>query len=283
MQENALSMKEIEDLGYYDFMSHLGVPYFHVGGLTSTERLAELCRINKDSKVLMVGCGTGFSACFVAQSFGCSVVGVDIAEVSIRKAKERAEALGLGERVEFRMGDAYDLPFEPDTFDVVITEFVSQFLDANRAFREFVRVLKPGGMVGINEMYRDRNIPQASEEEIMEAERIFGEITQLPFSLPSSEDWGQWLQNAELSDVQVHKNKVSVSVKDLKLMSKSMGGFGKFARLFMSLMVGMTRYTLASKKIRNRFRQLSKGKRILMRNRSTSKHVGYVLAVGRKV
>lgn len=189
MQESDLSMKEIDDLGYYDFMSKLGVPYFHVGGLTSTKRLAELCQVNKDSKVMVVGCGTGFSACFVAQSFGCSVVGVDIAEVSIRKAKERAKAADLMDKVEFRIGDAYDLPFEPDTFDVVITEFVSQFLDTNRAFREFVRVLKPGGMVGINEMYRDADIPPAAEEEIMEAERIFGEITQLPFSLPSPENW----------------------------------------------------------------------------------------------
>ncbi|KGK99748.1 ubiquinone biosynthesis methyltransferase UbiE [Methanococcoides methylutens] len=283
MQENDLSMKEIEDLGYYDFMSYLGVPYFHVGGLTSTERLAELCQVNKDSKVLMVGCGTGFSACFVAQRFGCSVVGVDIAEVSIRKAKERAKSLGLGERVEFRMGDAYDLPFEPDTFDVVITEFVAQFLDTNRAFREFVRVLKPGGMVGINEMYMDADIPPSIAEEILEAEHIFGEITQLPFSLPSPEEWKQWLEKAGLSDVQVHKNKISVSLKEFKLVTRTIGGFGEFARLFMSLMIGMARYTISSKTIRNRFRQLSKGKRILMRNRSTSKHVGYVLAVGRKV
>lgn len=81
----------------------------------------------------------------------------------------------------------------------------------------------------------------------------------------------------------MYKNKVSVSVKDLKLMSRSMGGFWKFVRLFMSLMIGMTRYTLSSKKNRSRFRQLSKGKRILIRNRSTSKYVGYVLGVGRKV
>ncbi|UGV41588.1 methyltransferase domain-containing protein [Methanococcoides orientis] len=283
MQENSFSMKEIEDLGYYDFMSYLGVPYFHVGGLTSTERLAELCQINKDSKVLMVGCGTGFSACFVAQCFGCSVVGVDIAEVSIRKAKERAEALGLGEGVEFRMGDAYDLPFEPDTFDVVITEFVSQFLDKNRAFREFVRVLKPGGMVGVNEMYRDADLPPSVAEEIMEAERIFAEITQLPFSLPSPEEWKQWLEKAGLSDVQVYKNKISVSLKEFKLVIRTMGGFGEFTRLFISLMIGMTRYSISSKKIRNRFRQLIKGKRILMRKKATSEHVGYVLAVGRKV
>ncbi|MCD4821529.1 MAG: class I SAM-dependent methyltransferase [Methanococcoides sp.] len=283
MQENDLSVEEIEDLGYYDFMSYLGVPYFHVGGLTSTKRLAELCQINKASKVLMVGCGTGFSACFVAEMFVCSVVGVDIAEVSIRKAKERVESLGLGDRVEFRIGDAYDLPFEPDTYDVVITEFVSQFLDMDKAFREFVRVLKPGGMVGINEMYRDADIPPVIEEDILEAERIFGELTQLPFSIYSPEEWEQRLERAGFSDVHVHKHKVSVSVKELELVIRAMGGLGKFAKLFLGLMIGMIRYALSSKEIRNRFKQISRGKRILLNKRSTSKYVGYVLGVGTKV
>ncbi|AKB85283.1 Putative methyltransferase YodH [Methanococcoides methylutens MM1] len=253
-----------------------------MGGLTSTKELAELCQINEESKVLMVGCGAGFSACFVAQNFGCSVVGVDIAEVSIRKANERAKALGLEDKAEFRIGDAYDLPFEADTFDIVITEFVSQFLDTERAYREFVRVLKPGGMVGINEMYSDADMPPEVTEKIREAERIFSEITQLPFSLPSPEDWKSWLEGAGLSDVQVHKHKVSVNLKEFELVAKALGGYGKFARLFISLMIGMTRYTISSRKIRDRFRKLSKGKGILMRNRSTSKHVGYALAVGRK-
>ncbi len=283
MQEKNLSMKDIEDLGYYDFMSYLGVPYFHVGGLTSTKRLAELCQINKTSKVLMVGCGMGFSACFVAERFGCSVVGVDIAEVSIRKAKERAESLGLGDRVEFRIGDAYDLPFEPDTYDVVITEFVAQFLDMDKAFQELVRVLKPGGMVGINEMYRDADIPPAMEEEILEAERIFSELTQLPFSLYSPEEWEQRLERAGLSDVHVYRHHLSVSLKELELVIRAMGGLGKFAKLFLGLMIGMIRYALSSRKIRNRFKQISRGKRILLNKRSTSKYVGYVLGVGKKV
>ncbi len=152
MTENNLSMEKIEKLSYYDFMSYLDVPFFHIGGLKSTMELAELCQIGKDSKVLMVGCRTGFTACYLAKKFGCTVMGVDIAEVSINKAKERAEKENLGDKVEFCIGDAYDLQFKSNTFDVVMTEFVSQFLDKDIAFREFVRVLKPGGYVGINEL-----------------------------------------------------------------------------------------------------------------------------------
>ena len=143
-----LSVKEAEALGHYDFMSYLGVPYYHTGGLTSTRKLAELCRIDRTKKVLMVGCGTGFSACYLAKKIGCEVVGIDIAKLSIEKAKERARRQGVSERAEFRVGDAYALPFKAGTFDAVITEFVSQFLDRGRALKEFARVLKPGGLCG---------------------------------------------------------------------------------------------------------------------------------------
>ncbi|MDM7919311.1 MAG: methyltransferase domain-containing protein, partial [Methanosarcina sp.] len=81
-----LSVKEAEALGYYDFMSYLGVPYYHIGGLVSTRKLAELCRVDSTKKVLMVGCGEGFSACYLARKIGCDVVGIDIAELSIEKA-----------------------------------------------------------------------------------------------------------------------------------------------------------------------------------------------------
>jgi len=42
----------------------------------------------------MVGCGTGFSACYLARKIGCEVVGIDIAELSIEEAKERAKRQG---------------------------------------------------------------------------------------------------------------------------------------------------------------------------------------------
>lgn len=72
-------------------MSYLGVPYYQAGGLISTRKLAELCRIDRTKKVLMVGCGTGFSACYIARKTGCEVMGIDIAELSSRKQKSEPE------------------------------------------------------------------------------------------------------------------------------------------------------------------------------------------------
>jgi ubiquinone/menaquinone biosynthesis C-methylase UbiE len=277
-----LSVKEAEALGYYDFMSYLEVPYYHTGGLVSTRKLAELCRVDSTKKVLMVGCGAGFSACYLALKTGCEVVGIDIAELSIEKAKDRARRQGVSDRVEFRVGDAYALPFEKGTFDAVITEFVSQFLDRGRAFKEFARVLKPGGYVGINELYKEERIPPKAAEEIAYAEKIFREITGLPFSLPTPEEWKKGLEEEELKEVNVRKFRPSPSLAEVKALIEGMGGSWNFARYFADLMLKMGKYSLFSKKIRCRFRRLVEGKKILARKKLTSKYAGYVLATGIK-
>ena len=49
-RELKLSVKQVEALGYYDFMSYLGVPYYHICGLISTKKLAELCRPDSAKK-----------------------------------------------------------------------------------------------------------------------------------------------------------------------------------------------------------------------------------------
>ena len=282
MSGHSLSIQEIEALGYYDFMSYLEGPYFHIGGLVSTEKMAELCRLDGNKKVLMVGCGTGFSACYLAKKVGCFVLGVDIAELSIEKAKERAKREELEGKTEFRVGDAYALPFETGTFDAVITEFVSQFLDRDRVFREFARVLKPGGCVGINEMYREKEIPVKAAEKIAHAEKIFGELTGLPFTLPTPEEWKQDLEKAGLEEVRVRKYRPGASLEEVKKLVWAMGGTLEFARYFSSVAVKMIKYMLVSKKIRQRFRKLGEGKKILLRKKSTAKYVGYVLAEGTK-
>lgn len=276
------SVKEAESLGYYDFMSYLGVPYYHIGGLTSTRKLAELCQIDSTKKILMVGCGTGFSACYLARKIGCEVMGIDIAELSIEEAKERAKRQGVSDKAKFRVASAYSLPFESGSFDAVITEFVSQFLDRERAFKEFTKVLKPGAYLGINEMYREKGIPVKAAEEIAQAEKKFGEITELPFSLLSPEEWREEIERAGLNDVKVRRCKPSQDLQEIKNMAEAMGGTWIFVEYLINLTLKIVKYSLLSRKIRYLFKRLAEGKKILLRKKSTSKYVGYVLATGRK-
>jgi len=136
---------------FFDFAAEAGLTK-HFGGLDATEELVELCHIGKGSYVLDVGCGVGHTPCYIAKKHGCRMVGVDINERMIERSRERAERKGVADRTEFRVADAQGLPFEDDTFDAVITESVTVFPeDKQRAVREYSRVTKPGGYVGLNE------------------------------------------------------------------------------------------------------------------------------------
>lgn len=137
--------------GFFDFAAEVGLTK-HIGGIEATEALIELCHISKGSYVLDVGSGVGATPCFIANRYGCRVVGVDISERMVERSKERAKREKVSDKVEFRVADAQDLPFEDELFDAIITESVTAFPeDKQKAVNEYVRVTKPGGFVGLNE------------------------------------------------------------------------------------------------------------------------------------
>jgi len=136
---------------YFEMLAGLGMTK-HIGSLTATEELVDLCHIGQDSYVLDVGCGVGATPIYLAKRYGCRVVGVDITEKMIARSNERLRGSGLEGKVEFRVADAQDLPFEDATFDAVIAESVLAFIDDRQAtLREWMRVTKPGGYVGFTE------------------------------------------------------------------------------------------------------------------------------------
>jgi SAM-dependent methyltransferase len=116
--------------------------------------------------VLDVGCGTGEDArTIAARAQGVSVVGVDTSEDKIREA--RAHALGLPRPVDFRVGDAYALPFEGATFDACRADRVFHHLvDPPKALAEMVRVTRPGGRVVVSDTDYDTLVVEAVDLEL---------------------------------------------------------------------------------------------------------------------
>ncbi len=148
------SPEKISELGssYFEVQAYLGMTK-HMGGFKATEQLVELCHINQDKSVLVVGCGVGVTPCYLAKMYGCSVVGVDLSERMVDRSKERAKRDGVENKVRFGVADAQNLPFEDAAFDAVICESVNAFIEnKQRALSEYVRVIKPGGYVGLNEV-----------------------------------------------------------------------------------------------------------------------------------
>ncbi len=139
------------EFSYLELLAYLGMTR-HLGGWEATNEISRLCHISKGKSVLDVGCGIGKAACGRATRNGCQVVGIDLSPHMVEWAKQRARSERVTDRVEFRVADAQQLPFEEGCFDAVITESVLSFVpDKPKALREFMRVTKPGGYIGLNE------------------------------------------------------------------------------------------------------------------------------------
>ena len=129
---------------------------FHPGGLQLTEELASLLSLEPDTLVLDVAAGKGTTALFLAEKFGCRVIGIDLSEQNIFDATSLAETRGLANLVEFRLADAEALPFKADSFDAILCECAfCTFPSKHKAASEFERVLKAGGRVGISDITKD--------------------------------------------------------------------------------------------------------------------------------
>jgi arsenite methyltransferase len=184
----------LPEFSYFGVQAYWGVTR-HFGGLNATEELAEVCHINKDTYVLEVGCGIGLTACYLAKRYGCRVVGADLSDQMIDISRKRASREGVADRLEFRTADAQLLPFEDGLFDVVICESVTAFLDdPQKAVREYVRVAKPGGYVGLNEGTWIRTPPPT---ELVE----FIDRTMVKATFLTSDDWRQLMGSAGLRDI----------------------------------------------------------------------------------
>lgn len=130
-----------------DFYDHPANTFWGRYGRKTVERL----RLGPGERVLDVCCGTGASAIPAAESVGRtgSVVGVDLAENLLELARNKAKQQNL-ENIEFRSGDMTQLPFDEQSFDVVVCVFGIFFVpDMEAALRELKRVLRTGGKLAI--------------------------------------------------------------------------------------------------------------------------------------
>lgn len=192
--------KEEPELSYFGLQAYWGVRKPHMGGLRATEELVELCHIDKGDSVLDVGCGVGVTPCYLTKRYGCRAVGVDISDKMIHLSKDRAERGSLEDRVEFRVADVQELPFEGDLFDIVIGESILAFLEKQKGIQECVRAVKPGGYVGFNEATWIREPPTEMAEYI-------SRMTGAEFE--TSDKWRKLLGESGLKDTEVRTYKIN--------------------------------------------------------------------------
>jgi SAM-dependent methyltransferase len=162
----------------------------------------EFAQIKPGDTVIDLGSGAGNDV-FVARTIvgpGGKVIGIDMTDAMIEKARENNEKLGFN-NVEFRLGDIEQLPVRPNRADVVISNCVLNLVpDKKKAFAEIYRVLKPGGHFSISDIVVGGVLPGAIREAAeMYAGCVSGAIAR--------DEYLHLLRNAGFQDIRVVREK----------------------------------------------------------------------------
>lgn len=107
-----------------------------------------------------VGCGTGEISFMAAERVGVngSVIGVDLTPGMLDIAKKKMKTMCLPVDVDFRQGDALNMEFDDDTFDLVTSGYMLRNVtDIQKAVNEMHRILKPGCKVIVAELAKPDN------------------------------------------------------------------------------------------------------------------------------
>ena len=124
--------------------------------------------IQPGETVLDVGSGAGFDCFIAAQAVGPvgKVIGVDMTEAMLDKARDIAQQMGL-DQVEFRHGLAEELPVPDGSVDVAISNGVINLCpDKYKAFDEVFRTLKPGGRLYLADIVVHKPVPDAAKANV---------------------------------------------------------------------------------------------------------------------
>jgi phosphoethanolamine N-methyltransferase len=167
------------------------------GGLTGfREMLLPAMSLRPGMRALDIGSGLGGAAFHLAAEYRVEVVGVDLAEVMISLATERAAERDPARRVRFIHGDVFSDELAERSFDIVYSrDSLLYEADKPAVFARCARLLRPGGSLVISDFCRGVSTPDFEEY-----------VSVSGYSLPTNEEYAALLAEAGLE---------SVSAKDL--------------------------------------------------------------------
>ncbi|MHA1190782.1 MAG: class I SAM-dependent methyltransferase [Promethearchaeota archaeon] len=200
-------------LGFYSIFSYVITTYF-ISPKKSLDQ-SKVLKLNGDELILDVGCGLGRATMGVAKQLkNGKIIGVDIWDKleipgnSAEKAYKNAEIEGVKDKVEFRYGDAFNLPFDDEKFDVVICSgLITSFHDDEKklkVMKELHRVLKINGIFLMREPIKHLK------------SLIFLTPQLLMIRLPSKNHWKELLEITGFDDIKFYPHRISGSFKTIK-------------------------------------------------------------------
>ena len=192
MKQGALDSYSPSAVGLTRLSTRLSFP---PGGEALYRSILRLLERSESSEFVLVPCGRGRSALFVAESTGAAGAGVDPDPLMVSVASDRAKEAELADRLHFEQAPLGELPYQDAVFDVALGEIeLGAAFDPDAAIRELVRVTKPGGTVVMIQLTWLRALDEERRRELVEGLGV------RPLMLM---EWKQMLREAGIRDLHV--------------------------------------------------------------------------------
>jgi len=141
----------------YDFLNHFlsfGIDFYW------RRRVLQIVKRLKPETVLDIATGTGDLAILVSKASLKKITGIDISTSMLQKGREKIMNRKLGSLIELKQGDAENLEFADNSFDLAMVAYgVRNFENLEKGLNEIRRVLKPGGALLVLEFSTPRRFP----------------------------------------------------------------------------------------------------------------------------
>jgi ubiquinone/menaquinone biosynthesis C-methylase UbiE len=196
------------------------IPELHKGSFVHGEHVARyqaLLDIVKGKTVLDIACGSGFGSKILSGS-AKSVIGVDVSKPAVEYAKSKYPA----RNIEYKVGDATEIPIDDQTIDVVASfETIEHIKDYRKFLREIKRVMKPDGLLVVS---TPNDLEFSEGNQFHEHEFTRDELLKLVggfFSNKREYFQGTWVANAILDNKSFTKT-AEMEAKTLQLAPKEL-------------------------------------------------------------
>jgi len=193
---NDTARPDVARLDPYAFLAVLGKRVIHPGGRRATEEVIGFADFAPGQHILDIGCGVATTAIAVARRFDARVTAADISALMLTRARANVARAGLTSHVSVEEADILALPYATASFDRVVAEAVTMFVDRAQAAAELVRVCAPGGRVlGTEFCWRRPPTPRAREI-------LLGQVCP-GLQFDTVEEWTALYEKAGLTEVRV--------------------------------------------------------------------------------
>jgi SAM-dependent methyltransferase len=185
----------MDKFSYIDLIAILNIEDAHPGGFDLTKEMLKFIPIKPESSVLEVGCGSGHTASYLYEKYKCSLTTIDINHRMLVNAKRRFNRRKIP--ISLYQANAENLPFEDNSFDIIISESVTSFTNLDKSLIEYQRVLKLGGYFLAIEMTSERPLSIKEQNEVKDVYGISKTRT--------IKEWEKYLIKSGFTDYKIIK------------------------------------------------------------------------------